>query len=351
MVPGRVPSADRRGRDRRLIKNSDRSIVVDNAKGILIVLVIWGHMIEPLVVQSRAVLFVYSVIYLFHMPAFAFLAGMYTRPATIRDAGRQAARRLLLPFLVFQALYWPAFAAFAPDKLGGPLTPTWILWFLVSLATWRVALPLVCRLPQPLAVSLVAAVAVGYVDDVGRALSLSRTLVFFPAFLAGHLYGHRLLEAAAAARAWIPLALLALMMLLAAQFDHAQTLPVLYGSTPYSALPTVLGNPAFDRLVVILASGLGIFGILALVPAGSGPLTWLGRRTMSVYLLHAVVTILVWSSPPYAAMRDDTVALGLTVLLSVILAFSLATLDGVVAKAMAVLAGCPKRQKNAPKTP
>lgn len=333
-----------------MAQGSDRSIAIDNAKGILILLVIWGHMVEPLALQSHPVLFVYSVVYLFHIPAFAFLAGMVSRRVSVTDAWRHTARRLLVPFIVFQVLYWPALAVFAPTKLGSLLTPSWILWFLVSLATWRLALPLVCRLPQPLLLSLAAAVAVGYVDDIGRPLSLSRTVVFFPAFLAGHLYGHRVTAAALAAKAWVPVSLLAILILVALQFDYPRTLRILYGSTPYEALPVLLGAPALDRMVVLLAGGLGILCLLALTPRQRGPLTWLGRRKMSVYLLHGFVAVVFWVVLPRAETAGEAAVLGMTAVLSVAVAFALGTLHGAVMKPLAMCIS-PPFGRNRPERP
>ena len=64
-------------------------------------------------------------------------------------------------------------------------TPYWLLWYLLSLAGWRLLLPVFARLKRPLTFAVALAVAVGCASEVGYYLSLSRTLVFFPMFVLG----------------------------------------------------------------------------------------------------------------------------------------------------------------------
>ncbi|MFZ7944441.1 acyltransferase family protein, partial [Neobacillus sp. 19] len=58
---------------------SKRSKYFDNAKFILIFLVVFGHLISPLKERDRILFTLYTVIFLFHMPAFIFISGYFAK--------------------------------------------------------------------------------------------------------------------------------------------------------------------------------------------------------------------------------------------------------------------------------
>lgn len=68
-----------------------RSGLFDNIKCLLIFLVVFGHMLEPQ--TGGGVNFIYLNIYSFHMPAFIFVSGWFSRgqhPEKDRDQGAAA---------------------------------------------------------------------------------------------------------------------------------------------------------------------------------------------------------------------------------------------------------------------
>ena len=69
----------------------DRQIHIDIAKGLTILLVVYGHLHNP----------INEFIYSFHMPAFFFMSGMFAKKMSIKDTILIKGRRLLLPFLFY----------------------------------------------------------------------------------------------------------------------------------------------------------------------------------------------------------------------------------------------------------
>lgn len=63
----------------------ERNAYFDNAKLLFIFLVVFGHAIQPFTEESRAIYTLYTWIYLFHMPAFIFLAGFFAKGLENRD--------------------------------------------------------------------------------------------------------------------------------------------------------------------------------------------------------------------------------------------------------------------------
>lgn len=304
-----------------------RSAWLDNAKGLLIILVIWGHLIE----QTASVGIVsggaYGAIYLFHMPAFALISGMVSRPVLDRQTLIQIVRRLLFPLLVFQALYWPALAHLKPGWVYDPLAPSWLLWFLLSLATWRVLLPVFTRTPYPVLLSTAIAVAVGYVDNIDHTLSLSRTFVFFPAFLFGHIYRDQI-EVITAKAGLGGIAILVILVGSAGFLvaNGAGVTP-LYGSLPYSYMTNEFLTPALVRLLVIAAGIAAAIAFLSLVPRNVGGLTNLGRQTFPVFLLHGFLVLLFWAATPVRVLWSEGTFLLLTGCLAVLFAYTLASVS------------------------
>ena len=81
----------------------ERNLKLDNAKGILITLVVIGHMLLPIQGTTRGVTNFFYMIYAFHMPAFVFISGLpacrsrrMSQPKTVHRATR-ITRPMFLP--------------------------------------------------------------------------------------------------------------------------------------------------------------------------------------------------------------------------------------------------------------
>lgn len=269
-------------------RRPDRYPALDNARFVLIALVVVGHLIEQLVHTGPAADALYRWIYLFHMPAFVLISGALSSPVLTRRRLVRTVTGLLLPYVLFQTLYpaWDAWLFGSGDWWQGYLTPYWLLWYLLSLACWRIMLPVFVRLKYPLPFAFAIALAAGTVSWIGYPFSLSRTLVFFPLFLLGfrlrawrlqHLGGTvtrkslaALILAGAAAGAW---------------FLRGLDPQWLYASVDYGTLGVAPAVGAGIRLGLLTASAACALSVLALIPRRS---RWAGagRRSLDAYLLH-----------------------------------------------------------------
>src|SRR5699024_8408040 len=82
-----------------------RNAYFDNARLILIFLVVFGHMIQPFIENSSHLNTLYMWIYTFHMPAFIFIAGFFARGYGTIGYISKLAKKLLLPYLIFHLIY------------------------------------------------------------------------------------------------------------------------------------------------------------------------------------------------------------------------------------------------------
>lgn len=292
-----------------------RNNLLDVTRGVLILLVVWGHLLEAEGFNGR----LYFSIYTFHIPAFAMISGMVSKPLLNTNALLKLGQRLLLPMLVFQCFYMVAFGYVAPDRTYSATTPVWIMWFLFSLFCWKLLLPLAVKLPIAFVLSIMGALIAGCIDWIGYDFSLSRTFVFFPAFLFGHLYGERCIALAARHRlafCFLFVALFSTAFLASQQVD----IRWLWGAQSYSALSSDASG-ALHRLAVILIGILMSVTCLAFVPTRSKSLAFLGRKTMQVYLLHGFLVMFFWAG---GIQEMGIWFLPLTAILAVTIAFALA---------------------------
>lgn len=265
----------------------ERNHRLDNFKGLLIFLVVFGHLLELFAGDSRK--FLYVLIYTFHMPSFAFATGYFAK-----DDPRRAARYLLLPYLVFQTLY----LLFSRYILNYSVeiqysTPDWLLWYLLAAFLWILLLP-IFKTEQPgkqaLALAATAALALlaGFDAGIGYFLSLSRALVLLPFFLLGsYRLPDRLLENRQAR--YLAVALCAALALLggALILSNLKEIQVnwLYGSYSYKLTGSVWIRAAW--LFFAAAWTLGLY--LAMPQRQLPVLARWGQYTMGIYLFHGLI--------------------------------------------------------------
>ena len=271
---------------------------LDNAKGLLMVLVLTGHLVWPVPSPDRGTDVLYVLIYLFHMPLFALISGFLSHARFDPARLGSEAGKLLLPYALFVLIQWLLMRALGQEPF--PITQGHFgLWFLLSLFCWRALLPLLARLPGAWAMilSLAVALACGFAPWIGLGFSLSRTLVLLPCFLAGHLLRRRefaLSRFHNPARGALVLVALAVLCLPLAAWDIH---PVLYSAHPYQALglpPLWAPIIRLGRLVLALTGGLAL---LAVTPRGNTFLTAMGRRSLFIYLLHGPLLVLYRALP------------------------------------------------------
>lgn len=267
-----------------------REPIIDNAKFFLIFFVILGHLIQPFTTNLQAIDVIYQWIYLFHMPVFIFLSGLFAKGLSDRDSLAKLCKRLLIPYIIFHALYTVYYIVLGIEGWGLTLlNPRWSLWFLLSLFCWNLLLIVFKRIPKGLSItlSIVIGVAIGYVEGIGQTLSLARTFAFFPFFLLGYWLTaeHILLlkEKVTKTVAVSFLGLVALAIYLLPSFSSNWLL----ASSAYEAL----GSPQMGGLIrigIYLVSTLMAISVLTLIPRGQFTFTKIGEKTLYIYLLHGV---------------------------------------------------------------
>lgn len=301
----------------------------DNARFAAIVLVVAGHAIQRLTYDSDAAYAVYLAIYAFHMPAFAIMAGYFSKSGA--PTSRQMARVLtdiVIPYVIFESL-WSLLSWAIDGDPGIDLTqPSWTLWFLLALAIFRVALPYLALLRWPLLWTVAISVGAGYLTHVDATFSLSRALGLLPFFTLGWwLHEHdvvarrRLLRP----RPW-PVVVSAAAILagaIAAAWFFSDTWRQvglgtwMFYRDDYSSLGVAAWWAGGVRLLLIVVALVLSAAFFVLIPRGQKRWTTLGQYTMYVYLLHTFVLYPFRETDVLRDARPDWIWLPLVLLASV----------------------------------
>lgn len=272
----------------------NRLAKLDNFRALLIALVVFGHLCDALDFPYSRLLFL--LIYSFHIPAFVFLSGVCSKPGN----PRKTAQRFLYPYFLFQLIF--IFFERHALHIAQPFTlfkPIRLMWYLLSVATWKSLLPLFdtnikWKRFVFLALSVIASLFISYTPDASRFFSLGRTVIFFPFFLAGFYLRDRVFALAAKKQKvgdLLAVAGVVLFVLILIYVFQDKILTIwLYGTESYQYARYGPGI----RFVILIVAAILTWGIFFLMPRKRLPLiTALGQRTMPVYLLHGFVYLTV----------------------------------------------------------
>ncbi|QJB56230.1 acyltransferase family protein [Pseudodesulfovibrio sp. zrk46] len=281
-----------------------RDISLDNAKGLLILLVLFGHLAWPVPSVSESADTFYLFVYIFHMPMFALVSGYLSRAEWSYRLLGKSVKRLLLPYGVFMAIQWGIMLLQGKEPYS--ITEGHFgLWFLFSLFCWRMVLPWLMRLPRPFVVSILLALACGMLPQLGLEFSLARTINFLPFFVAGHLMRSRGISPAYAVGRPAAIVFILLGVGAAVFIARYNLHMLLYGAFSYSAMGMPLSaGPLFRVLQLLLAFGVGL-AVLSLIPNRISALTRFGTQSLHIYLLHTPLLALYRAWPAaYEAIGD-----------------------------------------------
>ncbi|MFC3995001.1 acyltransferase family protein [Nocardiopsis sediminis] len=267
-----------------------RDALLDNAKFLLILLVVVGHAISP-TADSHLASAVYFWIYLFHMPAFVLISGYLSK--SFDGSGRRVDKLLTtvaVPYLVFWGIYALQSLSVGRSLPESPADPVWLTWFLAALFVWRLTVPIWKRIRWPFAVAVAVSLAGGVVAT-GDILGISRIISLTPFFVAGLLLEQRHFDFLK--QTWVRVwAGCTVLVTAAACYLYLERLSLewVYWRESLTDRDVDLLPVGLPARIVFLALAFALTAaVLSLTPRRTTWFTALGALTMYVYLLHGLV--------------------------------------------------------------
>ena len=269
-----------------------RSAYFDNAKAILIYFVVLGHLLSNYLGTNEYLDTFYLIIYLFHMPAFIFIAGHFSKKVKSLKDVKKLIKTLLLPYVVFQFIYSFYYVKVFGDSIEFTLfEPRYALWFLLSMLLWKMMLSIFGNHKGMIIVSIVISLIIGYVSEINEWLSLSRTFFFFPFFLMGYFVKRTTFEKLK--NKWNILSVIVgsiILVVFVHQYVDIHWREWLLGRVPYDDIYyPIFDSAIISRLVVYLFMFGTMYLFLSLVPTKERWYTAIGEKTLCVYLLHLFI--------------------------------------------------------------
>lgn len=288
------------------MEKRQREYLFDNYKVLLIVLVVIGHFIEPCYDQNP---FLYELkwgIVAFHMPAFIFISGYFSKKV---PSVKKLVGGLVVPYFVYEVVYYLLYTYVLDKETELYFTrPKFTLWYLLALCVWRLAAPVVRKLPGHLLISLAAGLVVG-MFEIGNFLSIPRILFFFPFFLAGMEFDSTWLARFRNRKGYIgALGVMAGMAVFLFTDEYHRRLPVkiFYGRYSYEELRMPPWDGIMIRIVCYGISFLLIYLFMLVLPTDKKSYSYLGERTMAVYIFHGMIySCLKHRSSVLGAVKSD----------------------------------------------
>ena len=269
-----------------------RTAYFDNAKAILIYLVVLGHLMSGYLKQNEYLDTLYLVIYLFHMPAFILIAGHFSRKIKGLNDLKKIGRTLVLPYVIFQLLYSLYYKNIFGDGVEIELLePRYALWFLLSMVMWKILLSVFGSHKAMILVSIVVSLLIGYLSEVNEWLALSRTFFFFPFFLIGYYLDREIFTKMKNKWNVRVASMLAIVLVIFIYFyGDVKWKEWFFGRIPYEDISYgILESAVLSRIFIYVLMMVSTYIFLTLVPTGNHRYTAIGGKTLCVYLLHLFI--------------------------------------------------------------
>ncbi|WP_017187193.1 acyltransferase family protein [Alkalibacillus haloalkaliphilus] len=285
-----------------------RDPFIDNARFILIFLVVLGHFFVPIRGDHPFINEINNILGLFRMPALILLTGFLSKGFMKPGFIKKIIMKLLVPYFIFQVIFgvYYYFLYNDPTYEFYLLSPQFTLWFLLSLFFWNLMLFVFTKIKYPILIAIILGVGVGYFSDIGHYLSMHRTFVFFPFFLLG--YYMKLEHLKWVKKRFMKVAAVAAFVFVYIMFEQVlslnESLNWLFGYTPYAGLGYDQWYAGFFRLAIYGLSLIVGFAFLAFVPTRETFFTEFGKRTAYIYILHGVIVETMYEIYLYEAFSN-----------------------------------------------
>lgn len=305
------------------IQNNDiyknRVYYWDNIKGILISLVVMGHFLLDYLDFGYA-RYIVSFIYFFHMPAFVFVSGFFSKIDETRSC--KSITKIITIYLIFNTTIM-VLSSFLFNISYQFITPYYSFWYLIALVFWRLTIQYVDKFKDLLFLSIIAALLIGFWGDVTNVLSLSRIITFYPFFIAGYklptekifevLNKRKKTDIFKSALLLFVTLFVSLYFINKIQFINLNHLAM----SSYSSIYDL-----FVRLIIFFIAVAMIIAIINLTPQRPIFLIskW-GKNSLSIYVLHRFITFIFTKAFPisnYSNMYILYAVLASTITLAVL---------------------------------
>ncbi|MDF2589484.1 MAG: hypothetical protein K0S41_3325 [Anaerocolumna sp.] len=305
-----------------LEKSTSRNYLFDNIRALLIFLVVVGHMLTEQLGETNTINTIYTFIYFFHMPAFIFISGYFSK--NIEKSRNTAVQTYFVPFVVLNILFWFL------DKvnlveLNVPfriLDPVWGLWFYLSLFIWKFLLKDLVRIRYILPISFAVGILSGLSNEFSLKMSIARIISFLPFFLLGYFCNEIHIQKLRKIPKIITSAFLMGFVVFSYYFTKVKLFKkeYFYMRKPFNSIKDDYSSfeAVMIRLAIYIIAIIIIICLINLITLNKTRFSMIGQNSVTVYILHLFVVSnlrrlsLPWDKTNYYLIYTAIVAILIT---------------------------------------
>lgn len=276
------------------MSNNTRIAKWDNIKFILILCVVMGHVLNSYYCgdegEAKAItLFIYS----FHMPAFVFISGLFSK-GSINGKRYDKIISYLFLFVVTKVCFFLSKIVIGKNSRLQFNNMDDLSWFAFAIFVFFFITIILKRFNTKwiMAISILFALIAGLDKEINTLYSLGRITTFYPFFLAGYLLNpQKLLEFTN--KIWVKI--IALLVFVGDAFfcikmreQYGFLMKIFREKCSYNAWHLTRQEGIMYRSIWYIAAFLLIFSLIAIVPSVHSVFTTWGSRTLAVYCLHYI---------------------------------------------------------------
>lgn len=272
----------------------ERNYLFDNLRALLIFLAVVGHMLTSQLGKLYSIDMVYYYIYFFHMPAFIFISGYFSK--NVEKSRNTAVQSFFMPYLILNTLFWfkDSLLNVIDGKMAEPFRvfePQWGMWFLFSMFVWKFILKDVIRIKYILPLSFIVGVLSGLSAEFSQKMSIGRIISFLPFFLLGYYFDEVHINKIRRIPKIISIFILSAFMIFAYYCNKYDIIKkeLLFMRKPFNQVKNGMINDVYVRCLIYI---IAIIMILCFINLLSTRNTWfsiIGQNSITVYVLHLLV--------------------------------------------------------------
>lgn len=273
-----------------------RDYMFDTFRGLLMWCIPISHFTRVAGHFSQASLsgIIYITINVFVMQAFVFLSGYFSKKP---DRARQTAfHTFMWPYLLCIPFFFLVRTLIFGHATLNVFVPPFALWYLFALFFYRFFLRDYIKIPHIFEISMVIYLLAGMIPFFSDELALGRVFSYFPFFILGYYCTEEHVKKLRSLKKWhcavLGAVLLAVSCVLAFFGDQ---FPVGYFllKSPAVELGMVWYWDILGRFMIFFLACGWIILMLNILPSKNNYVSYVGRNTMTVYILHLIVRYLV----------------------------------------------------------
>ena len=268
----------------------------DILKAFLIFCVVLGHVADNYTDSFTEMRGLYFFIYIFHMPLFIFVSGLFAKKSVNRNRIDKILGYLAL-YVIMKGAFFAYSAFFYNNYSLTLLTERTVPWFMLLLPIHMGITMLVKRLSPRyvLMFSVFLACLAGYEAEIGDFLAMSRVIVYYPFYYLGYIMNREAVENLCRKPLLKILSLVIIVLTAVIVIFNCEDIywirPLLTGRNSFYQLQYFALWGWLCRLIYYLLSALVCAAVVILIPDRTpfGLIGKIGQQTLGVFVFHPFV--------------------------------------------------------------